>query len=126
MYSCESGGFGVVWSIPAQQSKTTQNNQTSSLISFRPEFFLSVDVVVLLRSVKIHAKLVRLASVTITCLSRGLLIWQMVLIIKGHTHAPQHTHAPHMVIHGATLLADIASNIISERLEVLSHNWGTL
>lgn len=75
---------------------------------------------------KIHAKLVRLASVTITCLSRGLLIWQMVLIIKGHTHAPQHTHTrAHMVIHGATLLADIASNIISERLEVFSHNWRT-
>lgn len=43
----------------------------------------------------------------------------------SHTCTPTHTHT-HMVIHGATLLPDIASNTISERLEVFSHNWRTL
>lgn len=41
-------------------------------------------------------QLVRLASVKITFTSRGVPIWQMVLIIKGHTHPPPSSHAYEM------------------------------
>lgn len=75
-----------------------------------------------LRSTSIHTKLVGLATVKITRLSRGVLIWQMVLIIKGHTQAQRYpqTHTPmHTQSHTLTFKGVFALTIPPESISLI-------
>lgn len=98
-----------LWSVPANTRETRKHNKEKRwkvcnkcdflnrlsgrlVLAFFFLFSFDMNLFFFLHSTSVHTKLVRLATVKITRLSRGVLIWQMVLIIKGHTQAQRYTH----------------------------------